>query len=98
MKLRRRPSEDELTDRLRREEQLQFLDEDGLGRLARRTLSEGRKLENIVKRRARRIQQDKQEQKRERLELDRGRDHADPEDALWRPVYMGAPSLGKRRR
>ena len=89
----RRPTEDELVEKLSKNVDFELMEEDDLRRWARRTITEGRKRDNILKREAK----EKLGEARERRSLDKGRDEADPEDALHNPEYMGAYGLGKQR-
>ena len=93
MRIERRPTEDELVERLARESGFSSLDEDELLRSARRAINEGRRLERLVLKPSR----DRRKRAREAFELDKDFDHADPEDALANPIFVGGPGLPKRR-
>ena len=91
-KLQRKPSEEEFVERLAKESEFRLLEEEELRKLARRTVHEGQKQDNKLKKEAKA----KQDEAKERRYLVSGCDDASLEDALARPVYMGAYGLGAR--
>ena len=90
--IERRPTEDELAERLLNDPRFSALDDDELRRSTRRAFAEGTKLDNLKLQPAR----ERRRQVREALALDKDFDHADPEDALANPIFLGGPGLPKR--
>ena len=92
-RIERRPTEDELVERLLEDPAFSALDDDELRRSARRAFAEGTQLDNLKLKPAR----EKRRRVRQALALDKDFDHADPEDALANPILLGGPGLPKRR-
>lgn len=91
-RIERRPTEDELVERLLNDPRFSALDDDELRRSARRAFAEGAQLDNLKLKPAR----ERRRRLREALALDKDFDHADPEDALANPIFLGGPGLPKR--
>lgn len=93
LRIEGRPTEDALVERLSTESAFSSMHEGELRRLASRTMNEGRRQDNVAMKAAR------AERRRaiEERELDKGYDHADSEDALSKPIFVGGPGLPKRR-